>query len=811
MSELKIGANSTSNNYNPVDKSEPVPVSAQSKNVAVDSLSQTETSSTSSISNKNLNTPQLPPPSKPVISFLDFLDIVAAAQLGFQQMIREAEDVRNNPQLQVPARSLTKESEEIIDTMDALANAEKQVDMETDKIMNELGDIFNQARALNTAQNKLINQIQEGNEEQQEQLEKIVADYNHYIDGLIKLGATTDGNGVYTIPDTPEAQAEYLRLTAEYQTSVTEFNQYWAGRIEEINQYNTATETYNSQATAINQNLQTSLGPYVQNVPQMPLAPLIPISSSANSPLTSPQNQADNQVRVGSLPSYIDEILQQNPAELSPLPTSTFNAQQIQKNINDYLNEKYVAPLDLQLDAQIDNFSFKLYLSHQKATSLGDLDASAAYENLRKTLTSSEESLTTSFDMLAPEAEEGNRSTRAFIRKILAADILEIYLNKVSLSSSDLGTSKLALLSLDHFNKSSSYALSSLVQHMGKALVDLPQDSSSSTLLFTLMFSTDFIEQIKNGHFDQKVALQMSGISELSNLLPETKKTLSNILKINQLLILSRLVEVNVGIQGFTQSLTGKLSPAQAKSVGTEVAQMNEQFTSKILSSSVSALKALGLSDDKAQFVAQFGTNALSKGLFLAPSVSIVSAASIDQALLIDSVAVALMNSPAQSLSLNTCISIAETAIKSVLSDGVPRTPESFKKALQNELVESGTQQFSKTAAMRALLVPNQTINFADYSTSEGYFKLLIGNQFGSSAVSDYKNNLEAVLNDLTAQLSANLTALPENIQNELFINAMQITPSYHNFLSSFSNSTDILKHSIGSIENIKINTNLLG
>jgi len=209
--------------------------------------------------------------------------------------------------------------------------------------------------------------------------------------------------------------------------------------------------------------------------------------------------------------------------------------------------------------------------------------------------------------------------------------------------------------------------------------------------------------------------------------------------------------------------------------------------------------------------VAQFGTNALSKGLFLAPSVSIVSAASIDQALLIDSVAVALMNSPAQSLSLNTCISIAETAIKSVLSDGVPRTPESFKKALQNELVESGTQQFSKTAAMRALLVPNRTINFADYSTSEGYFKLLIGNQFGSSAVSDYKNNLEAVLNDLTAQLSANLTALPENIQNELFINAMQITPSYHNFLSSFSNSTDILKHSIGSIENIKINTNLLG
>jgi len=808
MSELKINTNSSSHNFNSVEKSGAA--SSKPNTSASDSLKQAELTPVQSSSNSNFNTPSLPAPEEPALSFSEFLTIVADAKSSFKRMIREAELLRTDPKLQPVRRDLTQESQEILNTMSALEEADKQAAINTDQVMEKLQLALKDVRNLTAEQNEQINEILEGNTQQQQQFEKLITDYNTYVSSLIELGAVVDENGNYIIPDTPEAQAEYLLLTEEYQTSVNEFNDYASSRLEEINQYNSAAEKYNTQAAAINQKLITQLSPYVQNVPQMQLAPTILLPSTL-SPITLLEVSENQLVKITPLPEYVNEIVQNHPTLITPLEMSSFNAELIQSEVRSYFDQQLVAPLNTQLDAQLDNFSFKVYLSYQDLVGLNDTKARITTKSLRKTLIPVSHSPTNSLDLLIEGKKTVEGVSRTELTKILAADILESYLSENYPNSvAPQSLSKLALISTDQFSKSSNYALTSLIQNMGRALVNLPKDSSSSALLFTLMFSTDFIEQVKNGNFDQKVALQMGAISEVNSLAPEGKRTLSNILKVNQLLILSRLMQGNVGIGEFSETLIAKLPSSQATTIRNQVAQISEQTMTEFIKNTAQSLVDQGLSEDKAQFLTKLGADALDKGWLMTPSVAIVNSAHINLSLLIDSVTAGLISSPDQRLGLNASASIAETAIQTVLSDGIPHPPESFKKALEKELEEMGMHQFSFNAAAGAILVPAETINFASISSSEGanYFQRVIGSQFGQDASTDFKNGIETLFNDLSSLILTELANLPESIQNNLIVNAMQNSSNMQNFLFSFSNSSNTLTRSISSIENIKISKN---
>jgi|GEM_PF-4698943 len=797
MSDLIIGTNSSFNKFNSESKvSENVEVK---KTPSQDTLSQVASSSENILSKAPSGDPFLPPPSKPPISLSQFLEILGNAKLNFKQAIQQTELLKFSKELQIPpSTDLSAQSRSISLTLDDIEGATDEVEARTNALMEKLTRTFNEINEVIEKQNEAINKLIEGNSQQQNQFDDLIEAHETYINGLEALGATNNGYGVYTIPGTPEAQAEYLRLTDEYQTSVDTFNQYWSTRTEEINQYNATTEAYNSKVTTINQQLTDNLGPYVEDVPQLQQVPLVIIS--AYEPIPSPQVPEPGQVYAPSLPDYFNRIASQSPTEIKTLQVPTFDRELIQKSIYNSLSHKILDPLNTQLNDQMDAYSFLLYLMQQenlKKESDPLLDRKIFSELLLPE--SSIHSKKKDINPGSMKSEDGNSHTNS--AKILGIDILKLFMNDnySDMQISDGSLSKLTLTSIGLLSKSSNEALISILRKLGASLAELPKDSSALTLLLTLSFSNHFLTQAKNGSLEQKISLQLTGISELNNLSPDAKKSLISILKTNQLLILGKFIDGHLGLTGFLDRLLIQTPLTQPSNLSNEVEQTNLQQ----LNTSTTLFTQKGFSEEKALFLAEMGSNALSTGWLMAPSVSRVSTALVNVPLLIDSVTASLIASPEQMLSLNECESIAETAVQTVLSEGIPRSAESFRKALQAELNEMGIYKLSAPASNRALLLPNPSLS------SENYFQALLGSSLGKDGSQEFQNQANLLFKELSSTIINELKNLPVNIQEALFKNSMQNNPSLHSFLMTLSNPASVLSSSISSVEEIKISKNI--
>lgn len=797
MSDFSIPSSTSSDKLEPTNSLEVKSTPSVKQSKIADTLYQAP--SIDSLSNtKTLNAISLPPPEEQPISLWDLLGVIGGAQFDFRKTMRDARLLKYSSEASIPPpsySSLNSASNDVANTTRVIDETYEQIEVKTDLIMDKLVETYEDVKTIITKQNDAINELMKGNAEQQQQFKAIIDAHQKYIDGLEALGATDNGNGVYTIPDTPEAQAEFLRLTTEYQTAVDSFNQYWSERVQEINQYNSQTNSYNAQVATINAQLNEALGPYIDDVPQLTPCPTIDISTGT---VGSPQVKENNQVQVPALPNYVTEMAKNGPAQIDSLSIPTYNKELIEQNIYAGLEEELIAPLNAQLDDEVQDYYFQLYIVRSWNSNLDQLEQDDINELLSDIKYMSSENI-------LPETTQ-SRKKKEKLTKILAADTLRLLLENQSQQIPSASLSNLALLSGIQLTQGSSQALIGIMQKMGRALTELPTDSSTLSSILSLRFVNNFFSQIKNGSLEEQITQQMSGISELDNLSSASRKSLISILKTNQLLMASKFLASQLGLTGFSDTLLSQMNSTQANSILSQVQQLNQAALSDLLNSNKSTYMSQGLSADKAQFLAEMAVNSVSNGWSISPSVATVSSGTVNVPLVINSVLAGLIRSSDQNLSLNECASIAETAVQTVLNENTSLSNTGFRNAVKAELDDMGMYKYSAEASTGAILIPfSLSIN----NSSSAHFQSILGPKFMREEASEFRESVTQLLADLSSYTLNELRSLPENIQNDLIINSMQTSPSSDSFLNTLAQPAQVLSSILSTIPNLKINKDI--
>lgn len=144
---------------------------------------------------------------------------------------------------------------EICQKQKEIANS---VEQELEKLLPKIQDIVDGMRDAVISQNDCIDNLREGNTEEQKQYQNLDEAYRTYMDQLKALSAINDQGEVHP-PTDPKDFKEYQAATQKYQKAVTKFNNYFEQRKQEISEFNAKSTAYNDLVQKYNQELHTIL------------------------------------------------------------------------------------------------------------------------------------------------------------------------------------------------------------------------------------------------------------------------------------------------------------------------------------------------------------------------------------------------------------------------------------------------------------------------------------------------------------------------------------------------------------------------
>ena len=246
------------------DTSQPATPSISAK----DSLESFSTSGLSTRLTQESAAPELPQGEKQ--SIVDAHRMLNEALRGFRKHL-SASDQANLESRKKMGQLALEQASEMSKIIQEKATAIAKLQEEINKNLGDLKKQLKEMEELLKKQQKGIDGINSGNGLEKEQFEKLTRAYDDYVAKLKSIGAIDLGNGKFLIPEAPtpsdpndkeghEKKAErdkfvkdkFNEFTREYQQAVTEFNNYFPDRLDQINKYNATVNAYNQKAAEYN-------------------------------------------------------------------------------------------------------------------------------------------------------------------------------------------------------------------------------------------------------------------------------------------------------------------------------------------------------------------------------------------------------------------------------------------------------------------------------------------------------------------------------------------------------------------------------
>jgi uncharacterized protein YukE len=596
-----------------------------------------------------------------------------------------------------------------------------------EEIKTMLGDFqkkMDEMQELAKKQQEKIDQINAGNGTEKHQYEKLLRAYEDYLSNLESIGAIDQGNGTFLIPTEPEdAKDQYNQFTKDYQQAVAKFNDYWKGRSQEINEYHTATTAYNQSVAEYNQALndfihQNNLSDELKKL-GITLPQLVPASRRDLAGYQDWMEAPSTIITVPSFvstyppPAYVRSIAQAGPPPLPKLPSfSSFDSNLLYEGIYHRAYENEIAPFDQAIMQYNNYWSFITRQIENLGEDLSSDDLLNSKALVQQLLfpSSTPSKTSSSASSLAMQAMGiGNSHLQVILGQALLSEIvansnleaLEGLSREEKETKINQLVDKILLLSVGILGNQSIQSLFPSLGIIAESLVSLPKDSPAFALLFAVSLSNRVQENIKQGISSEALQSLFSMNPEFDTLSTEDKNKLGASLNLGQLLIVGKLLEDNMGLQGLLHQILSSLLPAfdfqhMIPQAMQEVQQEHLEVQTRVKDHFVHQ----GYPEEAAQFLAQVGGELTQQGLLTPHLTANISEKTLNQPLLENSIKAALVIAHHP---LPEAHAIASEAIQNTLSEGPYPSIKQFLTALDSHLTDlqvRNSSQIAKTAVV---------------------------------------------------------------------------------------------------------------
>lgn len=603
----------------------------------------------------------------------------------------------------------------------ALANLEEDVK----KILSGLQEQLDKMDELSKQQQEAIDKLNSGNGIEKQQFDDLKRAYDQYVNQLKSLGATDLGNGNFSIPDKPkDVKDKCNQLTAQYGEAVAKFNNYWAGRSQQIQEFNEKTAAYNQSVAEYNQ----AMSDYVKDngledffkekgvsLPVLGLASpreLIGYQEKLNAP--SLIDKVPTSLSTFPLPDYVIRIAQAGPpavpkvGDFIPLTVKNMKEELYQAKYGELIAfiEKEIIQCTVFWPFVRENIQVI-----DKELSDGQLLNSKAITRKLLGTSSSSKNSAGSLSMQAMEMGDSRLQTavgRALLEEVLKNSKLST-IEDLSLQEKESQiarlTDKLLVLSVGSLTQLGIQAELPSLGPISDLLPSLAKDSPVFALLFAVSFLNRIAENIGLGTMDKATMDFIQAIPEYSALTPQEIAQLKASLNIGQLLVAAKLLFENIGIPESLPEILPLIAPgiSQEVDLNTLIFQgetENNQAGIDLQERIEKRFLHLGASKENAQFLGEVASEIVQRGL-LSPTSTSFSPSSIDRLILEKSITASLVmaNYPLQDAKI-----IASKAINLTHFEGPHTSAEGFRTALESHLSDFGVKN-SREVAMDAVLI----------------------------------------------------------------------------------------------------------
>lgn len=592
--------------------------------------------------------------------------------------------------------------------------------------LDELNKKIKEMEDLAKNQQGAIDNINSGNAREQQEYSKLVRAYDQYVANMKSIGAKDLGNGKFERPDDPEAAQLFDRYTTTYQGTVTNFNQYWKGRSADIEKYNKTTAEYNQKIAEYNKAINdfikdNNLTDFVEKNKDKFTLPQL--SQAAKRSLDGYQSEVGSPPQNCEPPSYARSIAQVGPSAVPKLPNfnTSFDTHIFKQEMYNNAYESKIAPFD-QAIKQYNVYSSYVTSSLEnidKALLATDplLNSKALAQQLLtvKPNVSQASSLSGSLAMQTMGLDDSNMQAilgALLIKEAIAQSNAKIF-DKSSHEKKEEKieqlTHKIMLLSVGLLSNQSLQSLLPSLGIISDTLASLPKNSPAFAILFAVSLTNRVGEDVKHGINSEALQNFLNSIPEFAILPPQEKAdlvtSLASSLNIGHLLVVGKLLEDSLGLQGLLSHILPALSPAlNPNQMIAQAKQEDQQGELELQIQIQEHFIEKGYPEDKAQFFAQVGTELTQNGL-LTPNVTAnISEKTIDQPLLEKSIAAELALSP--QYSLQNAKGIAQEVISRTFNDAPYLSANQFRSALESHLTDLRVKNSSEIAIAAVLTPP---------------------------------------------------------------------------------------------------------
>jgi predicted nucleic acid-binding Zn-ribbon protein len=704
---------------------------------AKDSLETFETEEMSTrLTPRESMAPELKAPQSRNTSIMEAFKIWSEALRAFRNHI-SASDEANLEVRRKFSQLAVAQAEELSKLLEAKAAALAKLKEEIGEQLGDLKKLLEKMQELAKKQQEAIDHINSGNEEEKRQYEALTRAYDEYVAKLKSIGAIDHGNGNFLIPDDPpDAMDKYNEFTKEYQNAVGKFNDYWKGRADQINKYNSATIEYNRLVAEYNQAMndfivKNNLSDFIKE--NKIIIPLLAPASQRDlsgyldrigSP--SPISSVPTTVPTYPLPDYARSIAHAGPGALPKLgQLPAFDTQILYSGLYSNLYESRIA----HFDQEINRFtSYWAFVNRQNIQSVD----TASPDSLLNSKPIAQRLLPAGMTLSRPTLSNVNVANslamqamgidNSHVQVLIGHALLKQAIENSHLQALeglkeeererklDQLADQILILSVGLLGNQSMQALFPSLGVISDSLASLPKDSPAFTILFAISLSNRIQEGIKQGTTAEALQTFLNTNRELAPLPAEDKAQLAAALNLGQLLVAGKLIEDSLGLQGLLVPILPSLLPnLHLEQVIPQAEQEVQQGRLELQTQITDYFVHQGYSADKAQFLAQVGSDLTQQGLLTPNAAANISANTLNQPLLIDSVKAELVMA---NYSLNEAHAIAHEAVDMTLAEGPYPSAKQFRAALASNLTDLQVKN-SPDIAVAAVLIPPQEKSLA--------------------------------------------------------------------------------------------------
>lgn len=679
--------------------------------------------------------PELFPPSSDASSILGFFATLQDSAQGLRQQLFVArqEDL-NNP---IRSEALAAATSAISQAYTDSKNTGKTVG---DQVKTTIQDGITTASQQNSRATNLNNgaATEASNAAQQ------VQGYNTFKNSLIAMGATyvgldSNGDEIYSLPSgsNPSARtAAYNAAASTYVSQTSSFNLYWQNRSQDISNYNVQTSTYNTGATSNTNYLQGILTQYeltedIDNAGYLdhftqPTANL----RTENNLFAQTRATTPNNLNNPTYPVLItmgkpsDWVSTKASSTASSLSVSTISYPALSSNSLDEIASIVGGKVGNTIIIQ--NTTLDLvraaYMRNLTAAGVFDLTEEDPIEGSillpRKRIYP-----TTSVDSFQPADTSMSRGgadavtaltlTKSdHLMSLMGQAIINLVIRNLKLDK-ELDTTikdQLVILAFNFIQSNAAPALLNSISPLANILPSLSPSDPLVTLLFSLSLANVLQQAIQQGNLREALKAFVAANPELGNLTEEQLSQLEAALTTGVLTVATQLITTNLGTP---EVLAPVLSDAVLPS-DTSQDEISEIIHQAVVDA-VNELgdlrielennfRAQGFAKEDAAFLAE--QDAIAQSYALYPSPQVVTAQSVNQEILKNSIASGLLKS---GIAQDRAVNIAQEAIQKTILADAELSLESFGRELERNLRRADVErQNVRSVVEQAVIVPPQ-------------------------------------------------------------------------------------------------------